>query len=114
MSPADPPTPQAIPFDGAAVEHDRNVHDLEQMVGGVRWAIVEYAPGAGRADWCDTPHSGYVLSGELQYEFDDGSPELRLTAQQGFMLPPAPRHRGTNHGREPARLFIIDALPAED
>jgi hypothetical protein len=26
-------------------------------------------------------------------------------------LPPAPRHRGRNEGAEPARLFLIDALP---
>lgn len=111
---ADSLAPQAVSFDASPVEHDPHVRDLEQVVDGVRWAIVEYGPRAGRSDWCDTPHSGYVLSGELQYEFDDGSPALRLTAQQGFRLPPAPRHRGTNLGSEPARLFIIDALPAED
>jgi hypothetical protein len=30
---------------------------------------------------------------------------------QAFELPEAPRHRGRNHGAEPARLFLIDALP---
>jgi hypothetical protein len=27
------------------------------------------------------------------------------------LLAPAPRHRGTNTGAEPVRLFLIDAVP---
>jgi hypothetical protein len=38
---------------------------------------------------------------------------MRVAAAQAFVLPPAPAHRGRNHGDEPARLFIIDALPAQ-
>ena len=110
---SDPLTPRVVSFDGAPAEHDLDVGDIEQIVDGVRWAVVEYAPGAGRAQWCDSPHSGYLLSGELQYEFDDGSPAMRIAAQQAFVLPSAPAHRGRNHGSEPARLFIIDALPAK-
>jgi quercetin dioxygenase-like cupin family protein len=108
----DPLLPRVVSFDGAPAEHDRNVLDIEQVVDGVRWALVEYAPGAGRADWCDSPHSGYLLSGELEYEFEDGSPVMRIAAAQAFVLPTAPAHRGRNNGGEPARLFIIDALPA--
>lgn len=105
-----PPLPRVVSFDGAAAEHDPDVRDIEQVVDGVRWALVEYAPRAGRAEWCDTPHSGYVLNGELQYEFEDGS-EMRVAAGQAFRLPAAPAHRGRNHRSTPARLFIIDALP---
>jgi hypothetical protein len=101
-----------VPFAGPPVEHDRDVRDLEHVVGGVRWAVVEYAPGAGRSEWCDTPHAGYVVSGTLLYEFADGSEALRVTSQQGFQLPAVPAHRGRNDGSEPARLFVIDALPA--
>lgn len=106
------PSPQVVSFDGVAAEHDPDVRDLEQIVDGVRWALVEYAPSAGRTDWCDSPHSGYVLDGELLYEFEDGSPTMRVEAGQAFQLPAAPAHRGRNHGDKPARLFIIDALPA--
>jgi quercetin dioxygenase-like cupin family protein len=74
--------------------------------------LVEYAPGAGRTEWRDSPHSGYVLAGEPQYRFEDGSPEMRVGAGQAFRLPAAPAHRGRNHDSEPAGLFIIDALPA--
>jgi len=93
------------------VSHDPGVHDREADVGGTRWALVEYAPGAGREQWCDTPHSGYVLSGAISYAFDDGRPPLVVGAGEAFLLPSAPRHRGTNNRAEPVRLFIIDALP---
>jgi quercetin dioxygenase-like cupin family protein len=110
---SDLPSPRVVSFDGVAAEHDPDVRDIEQEIDGVRWALVEYAPKAGRTDWCDSPHSGYVLNGELQYEFEDGSQELRVAAGQAFRLPAAPAHRGRNQGSKPARLFIIDALPAQ-
>jgi quercetin dioxygenase-like cupin family protein len=103
--------PRRIDFRGITpVSHDENVSDAEVDVGGTRWALVTYAPGAGRADWCETPHSGYLLDGTLTYEFEDGRAPLALHAGDAFALPEHPRHRGRNGGDEPARLFIIDAL----
>ena len=104
--------PSRIDFSAVEpVSHDADVSDREADVGGTRWAVVEYAPGAGRADWCETPHAGVLLSGALTYSFEDGREPLRLAAGDGFALPEQPRHRGRNDGAEPARLFIIDALP---
>jgi quercetin dioxygenase-like cupin family protein len=102
--------PRKIEF-GTPVSHDAGVLDSEAEVAGTRWAAVEYAPGAGRADWCETPHAGYVLSGTLTYSFEDGREPLELRAGDGFALPETPRHRGRNDGSEPARLFLLDALP---
>jgi hypothetical protein len=51
------------------------------------------------------------LSGALVYAFEDGREPLRLAAGDGFVPPAAPRHRGRNGAAEPARLFLIDALP---
>jgi quercetin dioxygenase-like cupin family protein len=102
--------PRAIDFSTAPVSHDPGVHDREADVEGTRWALVEYTPGAGREDWCDTPHSGYVVSGAIAYSFEDGRDPLVVGAGEGFALPPQPRHRGLNAGDEPARLFLIDAL----
>jgi quercetin dioxygenase-like cupin family protein len=101
-------------FELSAVEpvsHDPGVQDHEADVDGVRWALVEYSPGAGRRDWCDTPHVGYVISGTIAYRFEDGRDALVVSAGEAFSLPASPRHRGTNEGGEPARLFLIDALP---
>jgi mannose-6-phosphate isomerase-like protein (cupin superfamily) len=86
------------------------VHDREAEVGGTRWAHVVYDPGHGREEWCETPHSGVVLAGELTYSFEDGREPLVLGPGDGFVLPEAPRHRGRNEGSEPVRLFLVDAL----
>ena len=93
------------------VSHDPGVNDREVEIDGTRWALVEYSPGSGREEWCDTPHSGYVVSGAITYSFEEGHEDLVFAAGDGFVLPIAPRHRGRNEGEEPARLFIIDALP---
>jgi hypothetical protein len=33
-----------------------------------RWAIVEYASGARREEWCLDGHAGLVLSGSIEFE----------------------------------------------
>jgi quercetin dioxygenase-like cupin family protein len=93
------------------IAHDQGVLDREADVGGTRWALVEYAPGSGREEWCDTPHAGYVVDGALTYSFDDDRDPLVVGPGEAFILPEKPRHRGRNDGAEPARLFLIDALP---
>jgi quercetin dioxygenase-like cupin family protein len=101
--------PQRVPL-GAMdpVTHDIGVDDREHDVSGVRWALVTYSPRAGRADWCDVPHVGYVLDGGIRYEFEDERPSLDLRSGDGFVLPSEPRHRGANPNDLPARLFLID------
>lgn len=108
--PANPMEPSVVAFDVNPVEHDVGVRDRERAIGDVRWALVEYAPGARRDGWCTQPHMGYLIAGELEYVFEDGRTPLRLRAGNGFILPALPGHAGRNHGSEPARLFIIDAL----
>jgi quercetin dioxygenase-like cupin family protein len=105
--------PRAISLSTAEpVCHDAGVLDREAEVAGVRWALVEYAPGAGRAGWCETPHSGYVVSGELSYAFEDGREPLVVGPGEAFVLPAEPRHRGSNGGTARVRLFIVDAIAA--
>lgn len=104
--------PQAIDFSMRdPVSNDAGVRDREVQVAGTRWALVEYEPGHGRADWCDTPHAGYVVAGRVIYEFEDGREDLAIGAGEAFALPPRPRHRGRNSDNELVRLFIVDALP---
>jgi quercetin dioxygenase-like cupin family protein len=104
--------PRSIDFSGAEpVSHDPGVTDREVEIEGTRWALVEYSPGNGRQGWCDVPHSGYVVSGAITYDFEDGREPQTYGAGDAFVLPPSPGHRGRNEGREPARLFIIDAIP---
>jgi hypothetical protein len=83
--------------------HSRAIHAL-----GQRWAIVEYEAGAAREEWCTDGHRGYVLDGQIVYEFDDGSGPLPLEHGDGFYLAPGTGHRGSNPGTSPTRLFLID------
>jgi hypothetical protein len=104
--------PRSIDFSGAdPVSHDPGVTDREVEVEGTRWALVEYSSGVGREGWCDVPHAGYVVSGSITYAFEDGRDPLLIDAGEAFALPEAPRHRGRNEGDQPARLFLIDAVP---
>lgn len=84
----------------------------EVQVEGKRWAIVEYAEGAWREEWCEEGHRGFVLEGEIEYEFDDGSEPLRARKGEAFLLPTAPLTRGAHRGRNltpgSTRLFLID------
>jgi quercetin dioxygenase-like cupin family protein len=99
--------PQPVSFDAAWVEEAEGVRARIADVGGARWAIVEYAAGAGRPEWCDVGHEGYVISGRITYELASGGTVVAETGQ-GFLLTPDDAHRGRNHGSEPALLLVID------
>jgi quercetin dioxygenase-like cupin family protein len=90
------------------VEEAPGVRAKPVEVAGARWALVEYAPGAGRPEWCHEGHRGHVVSGAIRYEFDDGQPALTASAGQGFLLPGGQGHRGKNDGNEAALLVVID------
>jgi quercetin dioxygenase-like cupin family protein len=75
---------------------------------GRRWAIVEYAVDARRHQWCLDGHAGFVLSGTVEYEFEDGGPPLVVGEGDAFALSTGRAHRGRNRAREPTRLFVID------
>jgi hypothetical protein len=98
-----------LDFDSIGWENDqsdissRAVRALEQ-----RWAIGEYEPGAAREEWCTDGHRGYVLAGQIEYEFDDGSERLALEQGQGFFLATRTGHRGRNPGNTTTRLFLVD------
>jgi hypothetical protein len=87
----------------------------EAEVEGARWAIVRYDEEARREEWCEEGHRGYVVEGEIEYEFDDGREPLRAAEGEAFLLPPATlgggAHRGRNFAPGSTRLFLIDDHP---
>jgi quercetin dioxygenase-like cupin family protein len=87
------------------------VRALVRDVDSARWAIVEYAPGSGRDEWCVVGHVGYVLAGEIEYSFEAGG-TLTARAGEGFVLPAGDGHRGKNHGMAATRLLVIDQVEA--
>lgn len=108
--------PRVVPFDEIPWTADApGIRAREAEVGGARWAIVEYAEGASRDEWCEEGHRGFVLRGEIEYQFDDNREPLRATEGEAFLLPPATpgagAHRGRNIAAGPTRLFLIDDGP---
>ena len=97
-----------VPFDVEEwVEEAPGVRALVREDAGARWAIVEYAPGAGRPDWCAEGHHIHVLAGEIEYELKSGG-SVVARAGQGLLLGDDDEHRGNNRGAVPARLLVID------
>ncbi len=108
--------PRRVPFGELDWAEDApGITAREVEVGGARWAMVRYAEGAGREQWCEEGHRGYVVEGEIEYEFDDGSDPLRTSEGEAFLLPPAAlgagAHRGRNLAPVPTQLFLIDDHP---
>lgn len=99
----------AVDFPSFGWEEDGpGIRALVGRAAGSRWAVVEYAPGAERDEWCTDGHRGYVVEGRIEYEFDDGRAPLSLARGQGFVLAAGTGHRGRNHGSETTRIFLID------
>ena len=99
--------PVALDLEGVEAKDDApGIHVRAVIHNGVRYAYVDYEPGAGRDEWCEEPHQGLALRGEIRYELRDG--ELRARAGEAFVLPAGSAHRGSNPGAETARLFLID------
>src|SRR3954471_10081333 len=100
---------QAIELAAQAWHDDGpGIRAKEAHADGSRWAVVEYASGARREEWCTDGHRGFVLDGSIEYEFDDGGEPLRLRAGQAFVLAAGRGHRGANTAGEATRLFLID------
>jgi quercetin dioxygenase-like cupin family protein len=84
------------------------IRDKAETVEGARWALVEYAEGASREEWCEDGHRGLVLDGEIEYEFSDGRERLRAAKGHAFLLPGGVAHRGRNLAGGPTTMFLID------
>lgn len=80
----------------------------EAEIEGRRWAIVEYAAGARREEWCLDGHAGFVLEGELEYEFSDDDLPLVVSEGDAFTLATGRGHRGRNLRDSNSRLFLVD------
>lgn len=101
--------PRAVRLSGVDWADDvPGIRDRAAAVEGARWAVVEYAPGAHREEWCTDGHRGFVLEGEIEYEFDDDREPLRLGAGDAFLLTAGPAHRGRNLAAGPTTMFLID------
>ena len=105
--------PRNVPFGELGWTDDApGIRAREAQVGGKRWATVEYGEGVYRVEWCEEGHRGYVISGEIEYEFDDSREPLRASQGEAFLLPPAPLGsggtQGSKHRPQAHAAFLID------
>lgn len=99
---------QIVPFSETALEPQApGIAARAVPINGVRWAVVQYEPDILREQWCHEGHSGFVIEGEVVYEFEDGRQPLAAHAAQGFTLAGGSGHRGRS-GPNGVRLFLID------
>ena len=69
--------------------------------------LVEFTHGFVEPDWCLRGHVGYVLSGDLDVDFD-GVLE-HFTAGDGVFIPPGEAHRHTAIVvRDVVRLVLVE------
>ena len=99
---------EAVDLTGEWEDDGPGIRARASHAAGSRFAVVEYSQGAMRAEWCTDGHRGYVLSGSIEYEFDDGRPPLALAEGHAFVLAAGRGHRGRNTAAGPTRLFLID------
>lgn len=71
-------------------------------------SVILSLPPGGKTKWMTHPVPGYVyvLEGELEVEFEDGS-QLKFKAGQGFMQARSKWHRGINVGSGPMRFLAV-------
>jgi quercetin dioxygenase-like cupin family protein len=101
--------PRALHFSEMDWEDDvPGIRDRATAVDGARWAIVEYAESAAREEWCEDGHRGYVVDGEIEYEFSDGRGRVRAATGDAFILPGGVAHRGRNLAQRATTMFLID------
>jgi quercetin dioxygenase-like cupin family protein len=96
-----------LPF--TALHWSAGAHPLEKkkLVAGHPVALLEFAPGFEDPTWCVRGHIIYVLDGCLELVLDEGTE--RLQAGDGCILERGTRHRATNPGAVPLRLFVASS-----
>jgi quercetin dioxygenase-like cupin family protein len=80
--------------------------------GNRRIRLVEFSKGFVEPDWCRKGHMGYVLSGEMDVDFDGHV--VRFSAGDGLVIPAGEENRHKARVlTDVVRLFLVeDAEPA--
>jgi quercetin dioxygenase-like cupin family protein len=78
-----------------------------QTNGAAGLRLVEMLSSASRPDWCVTGHSGCVLEGTLEMEFDNEV--VRFQAGDGMVIPPGAAHRHRPRAiTDRVRIAVVD------
>lgn len=78
---------------------------------GIALRYQERAPdreGASQANWCETGHSIFILSGRIRYRFDTHSVEAGPGDMLHIPAGPDHRHKPSVPGPEPVRYVLTE------
>ncbi len=94
-----PRGPLKIDFDAmdwAAVEGGGASGRTKRRVNGSGETVrlLEISPEWDEAEWCKKPHTGYVLSGQLNLDFHGRKP-MRVDRGQAFSIPAGCAHKAS-------------------
>ena len=71
--------------------------------------LIEMHSTAEHPEWCETGHSGSVVEGVLEIEFDDGV--VRFEAGDAIVIPPGREHRHRPRAVSArVRLALVDLV----
>lgn len=74
---------------------------------GKRFRLAEFDAGFVEEEWCRKAHSGYVLQGELEIEFETGREQF--LPGDALSIPPGENHRA-HVAKGTVRLFLVENL----
>jgi quercetin dioxygenase-like cupin family protein len=75
---------------------------------GIALRYQERAPGGPEADWCETGHSIFILSGRISYRFDSHTVEAGPGDMLHIPAGPDHRHKPSVSGPEPVRYVLTE------
>jgi quercetin dioxygenase-like cupin family protein len=95
-----------IAFDKVpSTEPSEGVRCHSVLFNGRRVRVVEFARGFREAEWCSRLHIGYVLTGQMEIEFGDGTETF--SAGDALTIAAGDVHRARVIDG-PVRLFLVE------
>ena len=97
-------------IDFAALEWEISASGLRSKsfeTNGKRARLLEHSSAAREEEWCEKPHVGYVLEGELEIEFFDKTETFR--AGDGIFISAGEKHKARSPA-EKTLLFLVEDI----
>jgi quercetin dioxygenase-like cupin family protein len=94
-----------LPFPESPWSQGGHPQERKKSLPGVPAILIAFQPGFRDPNVCVRGHSGYVLAGALQMDYEDGSEEY--AAGEAFHIDPGTAHRAANRGPVPVVVFLV-------
>ncbi|HEX8733981.1 MAG TPA: cupin domain-containing protein [Pyrinomonadaceae bacterium] len=98
-------------IDFAALEWETSASGLRSKTlerDGKRVRLLEHSRAVREEDWCEKPHVGYVVEGELEINFSGKTEAFR--AGEGIFIAAGEKHKARSL-TEKTLLFLVEEIP---